>query len=201
MAFSLLVVPFPLTVSTMIYASKYYSLLQFLVHSITTFLFHLMLQILHFGVFKSPFNSSEFNENSISSSNSYISVSKKLGKCIRLRLIVSPLKKNFLSCTTRKRLVWYSWSFLSPSSWTWLNYSMVILLTLVSTVAIFFTGLYIWFPLSNLLLSVSHWYYLLPLSLESLLLFSLECVLFLVVLRFYPVLLFVLYFYQDAIHP
>ena len=61
-----------------------------------------------FGVFKPPLNSSEFKENIISSCNSCSYASNNLGKCIRLRLIVSSLKKFFLSCTTRTRLIRWS---------------------------------------------------------------------------------------------
>ena len=44
---SLLVTPFLLTVSTKIYGSRNYLLLQFLISSMITFLFHLMLHIFH----------------------------------------------------------------------------------------------------------------------------------------------------------
>ena len=89
---------FLLTVSTNIYASRNYSLLQLLISSII-FSIQFNTSSITFGVFKSLLNSSEFNENIISLFNSCSYASNRMGKFIILILIVSSLNKIYLSCT------------------------------------------------------------------------------------------------------
>ena len=130
--------PFILTLPTNIYASRNYSLLQFLISSMIPFLLHLMIHLLNLVYSNNYQITVNSREKYIFSFNYFSYDSNNLGKFIRLRSIVSPLNKFSFSCTIRTQLIWYYWSFPSPSYWTWLRPSMWIILVLVSPVTIFF---------------------------------------------------------------